>query len=148
MTFAQKHALLATVIWSVIFAGLIAVVLGIGVDRFDDPEQAPWRLMAAAVILPGFILNAWLGWRSKQGHRRGELDERDDAVALNASQVTLIVVTVVVYLASLILYETHYRDGAVPAGWLYLIAYGTVCLVSLVHAASSLLLDMQGTQHG
>ena len=147
MSYARKHALLATIIWAIIFAGLLIVVLGTGVQRFDDPEHAVWRVVVAIIILPGFVLNAWLGWRSKRGHTDGELDERDDAIALRASQVTLMVVAVVVYFSALLLYETHYSSGAVPSGWLYLIAYGTVCLLSLVHAATSLILDIRGTIH-
>ena len=78
----------------------------------------------------------------------GELDERDEAVARRASEATMIVVAILVYLASIILYETHLESGMVPTGWLYLLAYGTVAMVSLVHAVATLVVDGSGAVDG
>ncbi len=105
-------------------------------------------MLTAAIILPGFLLNAWLGWRSRRGHQLGELDERDDAIARRASEATLVVVAVLVYVVSIILYETYRDSGAVPTGWLHLLAYGTVAVVSLVHAAATLVVDLSGAGNG
>ena len=77
-----------------------------------------------------------------------ELDERDEAISRRASQATLIVVAMVGYLASIILYETHRSSGQVPSGWLFLLAYGLVALVSLVHAVATLVVDWSGTVDG
>jgi len=148
MSYARKNAIMATIIWTLILGGLIASVLGPGISRFTAPDQWIWRLLAAAIILPGFLLNAWLGWRSRRGRHLGELDERDDAIARRASEATLIVVAVVVFSTSMILYETHSDSGAVPTGWLYLLAYGTFALVSLVHAVATLVVDMSGPADG
>ena len=148
MFYARKNALVAAIVWTLILGGLIASVLGPGIDRFAAPEQRAWRLLTAAIILPGFLLNAWLGWRQRRGHRLLELDERDDAIARRAAVATLFVVAVVVYFAALLLYETYHDSGAVPAGWLYLLAYGTVAMVSLVHAVATLILDLRGITDG
>ena len=148
MSYAQRNAIIATIIWTLILGGLIASVLGPGVSRFTAPDQWIWRLLAAAIILPGFLLNAWLVWRSKRGRRLGELDERDDAIARRASEATLIVVAVLIYVTSITLYETHHESGAVPTGWLYLLAYGTVAVVSLVHAVATLVVDLRGEADG
>ncbi len=148
MSYARKDALIAATIWALILGGLLAAFLGPGASHFAAPDQSLWRLLSAVIILPGFVLNAWLGWRSKRGKQSGELDERDQAVARQASEATLIVVTILVYLTSLILYETHLDSGLVPAGWLYLLAYGTLALVSLVHAVATLVMDWRGTADG
>jgi len=148
MSYARKHAVMATIIWTLILGGLIASVLGPGASRFTAPDQWIWRLLAAAIILPGFLLNAWLGWRSRRGHRLGELDERDDAIARRASEAALIVVAVLIYVTSIILYETYHDSGAVPTGWLYLLAYGTMAMVSLVHAVATLVVDLSGAADG
>ena len=92
MSYARKHALIATIIWTLILGGLIAVVLGPGASQFTSPDQSIRRFLAAAIILPGFLLNVWLGWRSKRGKKLRELDERDEAIARRASEATLIVV--------------------------------------------------------
>jgi uncharacterized iron-regulated membrane protein len=148
MSYARRNAIIAAIIWTLILGGLVASVLGPGVSRFTAPDQWIWRLLAAAIILPGFLLNAWLGWRSKRGRRVGKLDERDDAIALRASEATLIVVAVLIYVTSITLYETYHDSGAVPTGWLYLLAYGTVAVVSLVHAVATLVVDLRGEADG
>ncbi|MBE0644270.1 MAG: hypothetical protein IH600_09335 [Bacteroidetes bacterium] len=148
MSHARKFALISTVVWGLIFIGLLSVVLIPGAEYFADPDRSLWRLLTAAIILPGFVLNGWLGWRSKRLKVDGQLDERDDAIARTASQATLIVVTLAVYLMALSLYEVYSSTGMVPRGWLYLLAYGTVSLVCLVHAAASLVVDLRGTANG
>jgi len=145
MSYARKHAITAAIIWTLILGGLIAVVLGPGASRFTAPDR---RFLAAAIILPGFLLNAWLGWKSKRGKKLRELDERDEATARRASEATLIVVALLVYVTSIILYETHLDSGTVPTGWLYLLAYGTMALVSLVHAVATLVIDWSGAADG
>ncbi|MFZ1730447.1 MAG: hypothetical protein WBQ23_10200 [Bacteroidota bacterium] len=148
MSNAQKYAVMAMVIWSLIFIGLLLIVLLPGVSEFANPERSFWRLLTASIILPGFVLNAWLGWRSKRGRKSGELDERDDAVSLRASQATLMVIAPIVFLTAILLYELYSSSGMVPTGWLYLLAYGTVTLVSLVHSIASLVVDLRGEAHG
>jgi len=148
MSNARKFALMSTIVWGLIFIGLLLIVLLPGVEAFADPDRSLWRLLTAGIILPGFVLNAWLGWRSQKGRKSGELDERDDAVSLRASQATLIVVAPIVFLSTILLYEVYSGSGLVPRGWLYLLAYGTVTLVSLVHSVASLVLDKQGIANG
>jgi hypothetical protein len=148
MSYARKYALAAAVVWALVLGGLLTAVLGPGIDRFTAPEHQMWRLLTAAIILPGFLFDAWRGWRLKRGRHRLELDERDDAIARRAAVATLFIVAVVVYFTSLLLYEAYHDRGAVPVGWLYLLAYGTVATMSLVHAVATLVLDLRGTADG
>lgn len=144
MSYARKNAVITAVIWALVLAALTATVLIPGPERFTAPEYSFWRLLSAVVILPGFIVNAWLGWRTKRGKETGEMDERDEVVARRASQVTLLVTAMLVYLAAILLYESYHDTRAVPAGWLWLLAYGSVALVSLVHAVASYIVDVTG----
>lgn len=144
MSYARKNAIITAAIWAAVLAGLLLTVLLPGAERFATPEYAPWRLISAAVILPGFLVNAWLGWRTKRGKERGEMDERDDAIARHASQITLLAVGMIVFLAALLLYDLYRDTNGVPAGWLWLLAYGTVAVLSFVHAAAGLVLDLRG----
>jgi hypothetical protein len=148
MSFARKQAIIATVVWVLILVVIIVSILGPGVNRLTAPDQSIWRFLAAVIILPGLLMNAWLGWRSKRGRQLHELDERDEANARRASEATLIVVAILVYLTCIILYETHFDSGVVPTGWLYLLANGTVALVSLVHSVSRLVVDWNGSANG
>ncbi len=148
MSYARKNAIFATAIWAMILAGLIVLVLGLGVQQFTEPDHWGWRLLAALIILPGFLANAWLGLRTKWGSRTGELDERDEAIGRQASQATLIVLAVVVYLTSILLYEFYSDVGSVPTAWLYLLAYGTLALVYLAHGLATLIIDWTGATSG
>ena len=148
MSYARKNAIIAIIVWTVILGGIITIVLGPGVDQFTDPARLVLRGLTAVIILPGFLLNIWLGWRSKQGKAMGELDERDEAIARRASEATLIVVAMLIYLTAIILYEMYLDAGSVPTGWLYLIAYGTLALLPLVHAAATLVIDSSGVTNG
>jgi len=148
MSIARRNAIAAAIIWALILGGLITAVIKPGAANFTAPEQQIWRILTAIIILPGFLLNAYLGWRSRRGLREGELDERDEAIARRASEATLIVVAILVYLTAIILYETHLPSGTVPTGWMYLLAYGTAALISLVHALATLIVDLTGAADG
>lgn len=148
MSYGQKNSIIAAIVWTLILGGLVTFVVGPGASRFADPDQSIWRMLTAAIILPGFLLNAWLGWRSKRAEKLGDLDERDLAIARRASEITLMVVAMIVYATSIILYETHLGTGAVPTGWLYLLAYGTMALVSLVHPLARLIVECSGAVDG
>ena len=144
MSYASKHAAIATIAWLLILIGLVIAVVVPGASTFADSEHSTLRLLTAAIILPGFILNAWFGSRTAKGMKSGEIDERDTEIARRSSEITLSVLAIVVFLSSLMLYEVSVESGTVSRGWMYLMAYGSVALVSLVHAAASLFLDRSG----
>jgi hypothetical protein len=144
MTYASKHATVAAVVWFIILVGLTLAVVVPGVSRFADPDYSMLRLATAVIILPGFILNAWLGYKSRLGQGRGLVDERDEAIGPRAAEITLYVLAIVVFLSSLLLYETSAETGLVSRGWMYLMAYGSIALLCFVHAISSLILDRRG----
>jgi uncharacterized membrane protein len=144
MSYASKHAAIATIAWLAILIGLVLVVVIPGASTFADAEHGVLRLITALIILPGFILNAWYGVKTAKGKKKGDIDERDIEIARRSSEITLVVLAITTFLASLLLYEMSVETGTVSRGWLYLMAYGSVSIVSLVHAASFLILDRQG----
>jgi uncharacterized membrane protein len=148
MSYSRKQAFWTAITWALIFGGLLAVVLGQGVSRFVAPDQSNLRLLTAAIILPGFLLTAWLGWRSRRAKQQAELDERDDAIARQASVATLLGVAISVYITSIVLYELHSDSGVVPTGWLYLLAYGTLALIHVIHAVATVVIDFIGVTDG
>lgn len=147
MTTARRIATAQLVIWSLILVGLVATVLASGVTHFDDPGNQGRRAIIAGLILVGLVTNTVVIWRARRGREQGELDERDDAVGRRASELTLVALAIVVFVASIALYTAHEQQGTVPAAWLYLMSYGTLALVSLLHAAATLLVDIAGQAH-
>jgi len=144
MSLARRQAVVSVVTWTLVLTALVAAFLKVGAGQFCAPEQSLTRLAMAVIFLPGFIITMVIVVRARNRRHRGELDERDEAVARRASEATLIVVVVLVYASAMALYTVHMKSGYVPAGWLYLLAYGTAGLVPLTHAAATLILDLRG----
>jgi hypothetical protein len=69
------------------------------------------------------------------------MDERDLIVTARASQSTLIVVLVSVFALSVGLWTIYEAEGAVPVGWLWFLAYGTMFLGLITNALTVLILD-------
>lgn len=148
MSLARKQALISCIAWLIICAAFVTVFFTTGAENFAAPASRGARVLTAAIILPGYVLNLGLLWWSRRGRRTGELDERDEIIARRASQATLTILAVLVFAGSIALFETHAEVGTVPVGWLYFMAYGTMALVSLVHPAVALALDFKGPADG
>ncbi|RKZ15414.1 hypothetical protein DRQ50_07515 [bacterium] len=148
MSLARKQALISGSVWLVITVIFAVNFFSIGAEDFASPAGTRARGLAGAIILPGYIINFFILWWSRRGRRAGDLDERDKAIELRASEQTMIVILMVVFLFGIGLYETHLESGTVPVGWLYLLSYGMVALVSLVHPVLSLINDFAGHADG
>jgi hypothetical protein len=75
-------------------------------------------------------------------------DERDVRVVLQAGQATLIIVMVGIFAFTMGLWIAYEGVGAVPVGWMWFLAYGSVILTSLAFAVSTLVLDGRMGGHG
>lgn len=148
MSQARKQALISGAVWLVISVAFVIVFSTVGVEDFSSPAGQKARGLTGAIILPGYAINFFIMWWSRRGRRAGDLDERDKAIERRASEATLIVILLTVFLGSIGLYEAHADSGTVPAGWLYIMAYGIVALVSLVHPVVTLILDFGGKVDG
>jgi uncharacterized membrane protein len=148
MTLARRQALISLVIWGAILVGLVSVLVAVGPERFSAPKYAGYRLVTAAILLPGYLITTWMLWRQRRGRRSGELDERDERVALRASEITLLTVAIILYILCVVLWEVYKYGPGAPAGWFYVLAYLTVVLLSLVHAAARLICDVAGSADG
>lgn len=148
MTLARRQALISLVVWGAVLIALAAVLFATGPERFSAPEYAMYRLLFAAILLPGYVFSTWSLWRQRRGVRGGEVDERDERVASRASEITLPVVALVLYAVCLTLWEVYKGEPGAPAGWFYILAYLTVILLSLVHAGARLFCDLTGSIDG
>lgn len=148
MSLARKHAILSGGAWLIITVALFAIFFQIGPEAFATERGKGARDVIAMVILPGYLLNfAIIVWAGR-GRKRGDIDERDKVVERKASMVALTVMLLVFFLTSVGLYEHFRESGAVPVGWLYLMAYGSIALVSLVHPVVTLFIDFTGRIDG
>jgi len=148
VTLARRQALISLVVWGAILIGLVAVLVVAGPERFSAPEYRHYRTISAAILLPGYLLGTWMLWRQRRGRRAGEVDERDERVARQASEVTLLAVAVILFTVCVVLWEAYKGSPGAPAGWFFVLAYLTVVLLSLVHAAARLICDITGSADG
>jgi len=146
MSLARKQALILGAVWLTIAVVFSMLLADVDMDAFSGPGGKTTRTLMGAVILPGYLISfAVMAW-ARRGRRAGDIDERDKAVERRATEITALVMILAVYFFGIGLYEAHAEAGTVPVGWLYLLAYGVVVLVSLVHPVVSLILDVSG--HG
>ena len=148
MSFARKQAFISCLVWLVITVLFAVVFFSTGAESFGNQDNRMSRMLVAVIIVPGFVLNLVMLERTRRGKKRGDLDERDDTISTSASEVTMIVLGMLFYIASIALFAVYQEAGMVPVGWLYLMAYGSFCVVSLVHSTVTLFLDFGGKADG
>lgn len=147
MSLARKQAIISGLAWLVISILFAVVLTRTGVENLSGPAGHGARSLLAWIIMPGYLINLVIIGRSRRARRDGAIDERDQAIEHRATEATAIVIILAVYLLSITLFETSTKAGTVPSGWLYIIAYGTVALVSLTHPVVRLILDYTGHPH-
>jgi hypothetical protein len=147
MSLARKQAIISALTWLVISVLFGIVIARTGAEALSGPAGRGARSVLGWIILPGYVINLVIIGRSRRARREGALDERDTAIETHATAATAIVIILAVYLLSISLFEFGSRNGGVPAGWLYIIAYGTIALASLTHPIVRLILDYLGHFH-
>lgn len=148
MSLARRIALISSGAWFVIAIAFVLVIQHSGVDGFADPSGDRTRSILAVTILPGYLINFALIWWTRKGRLACEIDERDKKIERRATEVAAVIVLLTVFLFSIGLYDANVDSGAVPVGWLYIMAYGTIVWVSLLHPLLRLMIDFSGTIDG
>ncbi|MGD8320457.1 MAG: hypothetical protein PVJ02_08385 [Gemmatimonadota bacterium] len=148
MSQTRQRAWLATVIWT-------AAGLGFALTFFLDggpggfPEASSRHLAGAVALAFGFgghWLSLWLTRQRKGGPTVA--DERDFQIVARANQAALVIVLVATFACTITLWTVYEPAGAVPVGWMWFLAYGTVILASIASAAAILVLDGRTGGHG
>lgn len=148
MSQARKQALISGSAWLVICVVFTVVFLRIGVEAFASTEGERSRSLLAGVIVPGYLVNFAIMWWARRGRRAGEIDERDKAIERRATEISAVILLLVIFLVNIALYDANVDSGTVPVGWLFIMAYGSIALVSLVHPVLTLILDFSGRIDG
>ena len=134
-------------VWSLAGAGFfLAFFSGGGAAEFDTDSTR--HLLAAAAIAFGFLGQWTTMWLTRKRGGAVIADERDLQIVARASQATLIIVLMVLFVISLGLWTVHEESGTVPVGWLWFVAYVSVILATVTHSVAILLLDRTGGGRG
>jgi len=148
MSLARKLAIISCAAWLTIGIASTLLIVDSGLDGLASPSGDRTRSILAAIILPGYLIGFALIWWTRNGQRAGEIDERDKKVESRATEIATIIVLLTFFLVSIGLYDAYLDRGAVPVGWLYIMAYGTIVWVSLLHPVLRLIIDFSGTVDG
>jgi uncharacterized membrane protein len=117
----------------------LAFFSGGGVSDFDTDSLR--HMLAAAAIGFGFVAY-WSGlWLTRRKGDQVAADERDSQVVARASQVTLIIVLIVVFLCCTTLWTIHEPAGVLDVGWMWLLAYGSMLVGLITNAVMVLVFD-------
>ena len=147
MSQTRLRAWLAAVVWSIAGAGFfLAFFSGGGVSDFDTDSRR--HMLGAAAIGFGFLAY-WSGlWFTRRREGRIVADERDSQVVARASQVTLIVVLILVFLGCISLWTVHEPAGVLDVGWMWFLAYGSMLVGLITNAVMVLIFDRSSVGRG
>jgi len=148
MSLARRLAVISSAVWLIIGIAFTFLVLDSGLEGLASSSGERTRSVLAGIILPGYLISFALIWWTYKGRRAGEIDERDKKIESRATGIVGIVVLLTVFLVSIGLYDTYLDRGAVPVGWLYILAYGTIVWVSFLHPVLRLIIDFSGSNDG
>jgi hypothetical protein len=148
MSLARKLAIISSVAWLLIGIASTLLIVDSGLDALASPSGDRTRSVLAAIILPGYLIGFAVLWWTRNGRGAGEIDERDKKVERRATEIAAIIVLLTVFLVSIGLYDAYIDRGALPVGWLYIMAYGTIVWVSLLHPVLRLIIDVSGSIDG
>lgn len=148
MSLARKQALISGIAWLVVAVSFVVIIADSGMAALSSADGKTTRSILSAVILPAYVINFGILWRTRRGRQEGDIDERDEAIERRATEFTAIVVFLAVFLYGIALFDANVETGSVPAGWLYILAYGTMVLISVLHPLARLFVDLTGRVDG
>ena len=145
MTQSMKRAILTLAIWgpvSVVFV-ILFFVYGEPATYADNQSQ---RNLVGIILAAGYLGHALMMYLTRIKRDGAHLisDERDEAIGSRAATGGLICVAIYVFLLALGLWEHYEESGAVPVGWMWFLAYSTVCLSYVGTSVASLVLHRRG----
>jgi hypothetical protein len=143
MTRDVRRSVLLLVLWGIVIVGFgLSVVSAGGPAGYGDDSVR--RTTGAVFVAMGIFGTPALLYLTRKNVVGGRVvaDERDDAIARRATQAGLVCVLIYVFLTCIALWDRHQPDGAVPAGWMWFLAYSTLILSYLAPAAASLALHL------
>ena len=145
MTQSFKRAFLTLTIWGPVSVAYLILffVVGHPSTYADDQTQRTYMGIVLAVGYVGYGLMMYLT-RVRRDSTHLVTDERDEAIATRASSTGLICVAIYVFVLAIGLWEYFEEQGCVPVGWMWFMAYSTVCLSYVSTSVASLVLHRRG----
>jgi len=122
----QKRALYSLLIWGAVVAIFVPLFfINGGVNTWVPGSIRV--IISSSFIIAGFVLFfLMLAITKRKGISGVERDERDILIARRASEITVTIIMVYVFLACIILYFVYREINAIPRAWMWFL--GCTCL--------------------
>ena len=147
MSQTRLRAWSIALIWTLAGVGFFLTFFsGGGVEEFDTDSVR--HLAGAAAIGFGFIGQWTTLWLTRRRGGAVVADERDLQVVARASQMTLVIVLIAIYGLTVGLWTIYEKDGVVPVGWMWFVAYAAVILSVVTNSLAVLVFDRRMGGHG
>ena len=140
MSYRAKLSLINCFIWALMF-----LIFSVSFFLSTYPTTLPlsnYRITTAIIFVIPNISNVVILIMQTKKERTDERNKRIEALS---STVTMIVMMIVVYLASIILHVVYEESGFVPISWLWYLGYGSAFLVFIVFNLSYVIVSLKGT---
>ena len=127
---------------------LVLVLFSLLFFRGEGPSQwgvdASRRILSALCFAAGYIGFYIVQWKG----RKMPEDEREILLRLKASQYSMVIILIYVFMYCIMLYTFYEGIGIMPSSWLWFLAYSTVCLAYMMNSGIYLLLERGKVGYG
>ena len=141
MALWHKRVLIQALIWSVAAAGFLSFSFA-----GDGPawliKHSPRRNAAAGFVGGALALHMTVRYftRNRKDAPEPLVDERDEEINRKSSEIALGLTVAGVFLGAVALNDAFAEPGAVPAGWLWFLAWSTMLLSHLSQALTAVVM--------
>lgn len=140
MGYRAKLSLINFGVWTLSF-----ILFCVSFFTSTYPEILPlsnYRTTTAMIFLVANIVNIVLLVLKTKKERT---DERNKRIESLSASITMIMMAVIVYLSSIILYVQYEDTESVPVQWLWFLGYGSFFMVFIVFNLSYVLVSLKDT---
>lgn len=139
MSKAMKFLLVRVISWSLVAIFSISIFVNEGtIDNWGDNRTK--TILLALLFLLGYGMDLTLGIVQKSKRYGFEFDERDDAISSKSMSIGFVLTLVYIFALSITLYTVYEKNGFLPIGWVWFIAYSTVFAAHLLTGIPALFL--------
>lgn len=130
MSKAMKSNVIHTIMWALVAVGLIIIFsLPDTINNWGDNRIK--TLLLAILFLLGFGTDFVLRLAEKSQKHGYKKDERDRTIQLEAVFKAFVVLLLYIFILAIVLYLVYENAGVMPIGWVWFLAYSTVCFANL-----------------
>lgn len=137
MSKSMKYSIIQVICWLIVSLGIITIFSLPGtLSNWGDNRLK--SLALAFLFFVGYGADMGIMVLSKSKRYGFERDERDKDVQLKAMSSGLMCLVIYIFVLSITLYVIYEKQGLIPIGWVWFIAYTAIVCANLSTGIASL----------